>query len=97
MTTTLPCIVCDKPLKSAFQEQDLLKETRRTTTSNQPSNGTCFQSHGNYGSTVFDPVVGNIFAELNLCDECWKIKKADGAIKIFNVRTTHEYIESTEY
>jgi len=95
--TTLPCIVCCKQLDPAFpqKEQDLLKETHNTT-GNQPNNGTCFQSSGNYGSTVFDPVSTHIFAEINICDECWKMKKASGAIQIFRTTNETKYFEATD-
>jgi len=38
--------------------------------SNQPYAGTTFISYGHYGSTVFDPMNGTTFLELNICDEC---------------------------
>lgn len=60
-TTTLCCIVCGRELDPAFGEefQD----------GNQPFGGTVFVAHGQYGSTVFDPMNNN-YLEVNICDGC---------------------------
>ena len=39
-----------------------------------PEYGTVFQSYGNYGSTVFDPMDGSI-AEICICNDCLENKK----------------------
>lgn len=54
----LPCIVCGKPLQNTFIEM-----------TNQPSEGTAFESHGHYGSTAWDPMDGQ-YIEVNICDPC---------------------------
>ena len=59
MTTyAKPCIVCGKKLPNVTDDSE-----------NQPSGGTCFQSHGQYGSTIFDPMDGS-YIEIIVCDEC---------------------------
>jgi hypothetical protein len=55
----LPCLVCGKRLVNVWQDAD-----------NQPNDGVTWISHGNYGSTVYDPVGTEEFIEMNLCDEC---------------------------
>lgn len=55
----LPCVICGKWLRNVMPDY----------TTNQPSEGTSFWTHGNYGSTVFDPMDGT-FIEVNICDEC---------------------------
>jgi hypothetical protein len=57
-TESLPCIICERPLKSAMPGDY-----------NHPSDGCAFTSYGHYGSTVFDPMDGT-FLELNICDKC---------------------------
>lgn len=54
----LPCIVCAKPLVNVSEDAD-----------NQPYVGTSFSSHGHYGSTVWDPMDGELL-EINVCDTC---------------------------
>jgi len=55
MSNVLPCIVCGRKLNPVFNCQ--------------PSIGTTFISHGQYGSTVFDPMTGD-YLEVNICDPC---------------------------
>jgi len=57
----LPCIVCGVVLPNVSPEWS----------DNQPSEGTAFITHGHYGSTVFDPMNGNLI-EITVCDECLK-------------------------
>jgi len=54
----VPCFKCGEALNSAMPDSD-----------NIPYKGTAFQTHGHYGSTVFDPMDGT-YLELNICDEC---------------------------
>lgn len=54
----LPCIACGRELRNIDD-----------TAGNQPYNGTAFQTHGHYGSTIFDPLDGH-FLEINVCDAC---------------------------
>ncbi len=37
---------------------------------------TIWQSTGNYGSGVYDPIAGNVFLEVVICDGCLVRKKA---------------------
>ena len=59
----LDCIICDKRLYNIYKDID-----------NQPDNGTTFTSRGNYGSTVWDTVMGEMFLMINICDDCLKEK-----------------------
>jgi len=70
---TLPCIVCDKELESALPEKfdDV----------DQPYAGTSFYAHGQYGSTIFDPMDGS-FLKINICDDCLDKKAKQQAILI---------------
>jgi hypothetical protein len=54
--TVVPCIVCGKHLATI----DL---------PNHADDANEFCTHGQYGSTVFDPVNGDHLA-INVCDEC---------------------------
>lgn len=56
---TLPCIVCRKELPAVLEDLP-----------NQPYGGTVFTSHGQYGSTVYDPFNPYYRLELNVCDPC---------------------------
>lgn len=38
----------------------------------QAYKGTQFISHGNYGSTIFDPLTSNEYIEIVICDNCLK-------------------------
>lgn len=58
MTSALPCLVCGVVLPNVDPESV-----------NQPSGGTYLQSHGSYGSTVWDPFDGS-FLEFSICDDC---------------------------
>lgn len=58
MINAKPCVVCGEKLEDA----DVLAD-------NQPYGGTTFISHGQYGSTAYDPMDGR-YIELNLCDPC---------------------------
>lgn len=54
----LPCIACGQELANVNE-----------TATNQPYNGTAFNSHGHYGSTAFDDFEG-YYLEINICDAC---------------------------
>jgi hypothetical protein len=58
-----PCFICEKKVASVFPDPPEYIY-------NQPYKATVFVSHGHYGSTVFDPVIGNRHLEINICDEC---------------------------
>ena len=70
----LPCIVCGKTLKNVWE-----------TAENQPDSGVAFTSPGNYGSTVFDPVLTGEFIEISVCDEC--LVRAGEQGRIYTART----------
>ena len=70
----LPCVVCGKALRNAFEDAE-----------NQPSDGVACTTHGNYGSTVYDPVLTGEFIEFNLCDEC--LVRAGEQGRIYTART----------
>lgn len=58
MDQPLPCIVCKKPLRSVHSGF-----------ANHADDANSFRAHGQYGSTVFDPVDGT-YLEVNICDGC---------------------------
>lgn len=64
------CIVCRKPLENIDPGED---------GHNQPDDGVAFQSHGHYGSTVFDPMDGT-YLEINICDPCLKSAGEEGNV-----------------
>lgn len=68
---TLPCIVCRTKLESVVPEFD----------NNQPYKGTTFMSHGQYGSTVWDPMDGS-FIQINICDECLTAAATDRMVLV---------------
>lgn len=66
----MDCIVCKKPLDNVTPAGV-----------NQPSLGLAFQSHGHYGSIVFDPMNGS-YLEINVCDPCLKQAGMEGRVLI---------------
>ncbi len=60
----LRCIVCDGGLLPAFEELNSV----------QPTQGVMCHTHGNYGSTAFDPLDGSYLLFL-VCDDCLVRKK----------------------
>lgn len=58
MSDSTPCIVCGRTLSRATDDYEA-----------QPDDGVMFSTHGNYGSTVFDPMNGTTLL-INVCDEC---------------------------
>lgn len=58
MIESLPCLVCGVKLLRVTDAAE-----------GQPDDGVMLTTHGNYGSTIFDPMDGN-FLLFNLCDEC---------------------------
>jgi hypothetical protein len=65
---SLACLCCGKPLNSAIPGLNDL-----------PLKATVFVSHGNYGSTVFDPFDGS-FLQVNVCDDCLRTGQAQGRV-----------------
>ena len=70
----LPCIICGAALKNVWEEA-----------SNQPDGGVACTSRGNYGSTVYDPVLSAEFLEFNVCDPC--LVKAGEQGRVYAART----------
>jgi hypothetical protein len=68
----LPCIVCGKELEPSDAEGD-----------NQPHGGTVFETHGHYGSTVFDPMWTPKYLEVTFCDECLVERGGQGRVLLF--------------
>lgn len=64
----LPCIACGNELNNAFHDM-----------TNQPSDGTAFESSGHYGSTAFDPMDGS-YIEINVCDRCLVAAREKGRV-----------------
>lgn len=56
--TSFPCLVCGKELERAFRDAE-----------GQPADGVMCETHGNYGSTVYDSMDGEALA-FNVCDDC---------------------------
>lgn len=67
MAHTPTCLVCLKELEN-FDPKG-----------NQPLGGLEFQTHGHYGSTVFDPMDGTKLA-INVCDECLTARSRMGIV-----------------
>ena len=76
----LPCFKCDKQLDPSVSG-----------VMNQPYDGTVFTSHGQYGSTVFDPISDDRFIEITICDDC--IVEAAKKRKILYCIRTHKLAE----
>lgn len=71
----IPCIVCDKVPEGAGAHED------KGAPYEQPYGATIFVSHGQYGSTVFDPMgTRDLFLQVNICDDCLKVKAAEQKI-----------------
>ncbi len=63
------CIVCDKELEvEAFN--DVFRDAIGIV-----YGATIWRSHGNYGSTVYDPMFSDEYLEVFVCDECLKQKR----------------------
>lgn len=66
----LPCIKCGRKLEPVHADH----------VPRQPYAGTTFVSHGQYGSTVFEPNSPRVFLEINVCDTCMCECARDGSI-----------------
>jgi len=65
------CVICGKELNSAFWDD--------TDDQAPPSGATVFISHGNYGSTVWDPMTPE-YLQVTLCDKCLSQAAASGRV-----------------
>ncbi len=76
---TLSCVRCDKPLESVGKNWPEEFEC------NQPYDGTTFISHGQYGSTVWDPFDGS-YIEINVCDDCLQELAEDNRVLVTHAK-----------
>jgi hypothetical protein len=60
--------VCGRELRNIFDDA-----------TNQPGDGTTFETHGHYGSTAFDPMDGT-YLEINVCDPCLTAARERGVV-----------------
>lgn len=66
MDETIPCIVCGRELKNwSYESSD-----RTHMIEVHPMEGLHFQTRGHYGSTIFDPVMGDERLDVAICDMC---------------------------
>lgn len=68
MSQALPCICCGKQLENVDAQ-----------VTNQPFDGTQFETGGHYGSTVFDPMDGTELI-VNVCDGCLTAAAGKGRV-----------------
>lgn len=78
------CFCCDKVLQT---EPDAFSGDHTTLV--PAYDGVWFRAHGNFGSTVFDPILDKVsgkelFLQILICDDCLK-KKADDVACIYNI------------
>jgi hypothetical protein len=59
VSDSFPCLICGKRLDRMFDEHEA-----------QPDDGVMCRTGGNYGSTIFDPVGGEVI-DFNICDPCF--------------------------
>jgi hypothetical protein len=78
----LPCIVCDAGFESPVGSKN---------ESNMPYQGTVFSSHGNYGSTVWDPMWKKTTIEVNICDDCLKKAAREDKVYVCTVKEDTTY------
>lgn len=65
----LPCIVCGVVPERVFRDVGPLPWLSEEAPA-QPYGATTFVSHGQYGSTVWDPMCSKQMLEINICDSC---------------------------
>lgn len=75
----MKCFRCDKTLESVFGDD-----------TEQPYAATSFYSHGQYGSTVFDPMNSHESLQIHICDEC--LVKNHGEVKLLTKSTHVTYV-----
>ena len=68
----VPCLRCGQPLEASMPSFE-------GETDNLPADATVFTSHGNYGSTVFDPMDSSTLI-VNVCDSCLLKAQAEGRV-----------------
>jgi hypothetical protein len=67
---SFPCLKCGRVLTRVTSDYE-----------GQPNDGIMCSSHGNYGSTVFDPMDGSYLA-FNICDPCVKRAARQGRLMV---------------
>jgi hypothetical protein len=68
---SFPCIVCGTRLLRDMDEYEA-----------QPREGVMCSTSGNYGSTVFDPVMSGDVAHFNVCDLCFEEAGEKGRVYV---------------
>ena len=66
---SFPCLICGKVLPQCGGNYVA-----------QPSGGVMCSTSGNYGSTVYDPVMSGDYIAFNICDQCFVIKGDEGRL-----------------
>ena len=56
---SFPCVICGRVLLRDMDDYEA-----------QPREGVMCSTHGNYGSTVYDPVGSGEYLAFNICDPC---------------------------
>src|SRR3954468_7122878 len=84
----LPCLACRKPLQQAMG--DLAPSD-----TNQPSHGLGCSTPGNYGSAVFDSIMGTSRLLFSICDDCMRKAGEDGIVRWW--RQSREVVVEEEY
>jgi hypothetical protein len=77
---TAPCFVCNKEL----QYEHMSKENPASRCFLY--DGLWFDATGNFGSTIYDPIMGNDFLRIAICDKCVMKKKKQ--VKHIHSRTS---------
>lgn len=72
--TIVPCFVCGSTLERVFEDEL------------QPSDGVMCQTHGNYGSRIFDPFQGPGLVFL-VCDGC--LVEREDRVREPHIETSH--------
>ena len=65
--TVKECFVCGENIECEMHEDEGIQE-------GWPYGGLWFRARGNFGSTIFDPMMNHEYLEVLICDECVKAK-----------------------
>ena len=77
----LSCLICDKELEQCGPDDDII----------QPWAGTCFETRGHYGSTIFDPMDGTKL-EIIICDGCLREKSKTKGL-IYHIKPVYQKVK----
>lgn len=84
----LRCFVCSRTLESCpYPDPD----------ERQPWGATVFVSHGNYGSTVWDPCNSDVTLEIFICDWCLRAAGSQGDVTRVQTLRPPVLVEATEW